>query len=80
TSKVTFRTNWSSVTSIPSMGARHLLLRRVPVLEPKTGEVMGYSYTAVVLDNNFSVREKLKNEGHVDNVVRVATDLPVASS
>ncbi|MDG2671156.1 LuxQ periplasmic sensor domain-containing protein, partial [Vibrio parahaemolyticus] len=52
----------------------------VPVLEPKTGEVMGYSYNAVVLDNNFALMEKLKNEGNVDNVVLVANDIPVASS
>lgn len=80
TSKVTFSNNWYYVTSITSMGARHLLLRRVPVLEPKTGEVMGYSYNAVVLDNNFALMEKLKNEGNVDNVVLVANDIPVASS
>ena len=28
----------------------------------KTGEVMGYSYNVVVLDNNFGLMERLKNE------------------
>lgn len=62
------------------MGARHLLVRRVPVLEPTTGEVMGYSYNVVVLDNNFGLMERLKNEGNVDNVVLISNNLPLANS
>ncbi|PFG57823.1 two-component system autoinducer 2 sensor kinase/phosphatase LuxQ [Vibrio sp. ES.051] len=79
-SKVTFSNNWYYVTSHTQMGTRHLFVRRVPVLQPKTGEVMGYSYNVVVLDSNFGLMERLKNEGNVDNVVLVANDTPVASS
>lgn len=61
-SQVTFSNNWYYLPSQTPMGARHLLLRRVPVLQPKTGEVMGYSYNVVVLDNNFGLMERLKNE------------------
>ncbi len=41
---------------------------------------MGYSYNVVVLDNNFGLMERLKNEGNVDNVVLVANNTPLASS
>ncbi|NMS52805.1 LuxQ periplasmic sensor domain-containing protein, partial [Vibrio parahaemolyticus] len=54
-SQVTFSNNWYYLPSQTPMGTRHLLLRRVPVLQPKTGEVMGYSYNVVVLDNNFGL-------------------------
>lgn len=77
---VTFTNNWYYITSLTPMGARHLLVRRVPVLEPTTGEVMGYSYNVVVLDNNFGLMERLKNEGNVDNVVLISNNLPLANS
>ncbi len=77
---VTFSNNWYYVASRTPMGARHLLARRVPVMEPESGEVMGYSYNIVILDNNFTLMEKLKNQGNVDNVVLVSGDLPLANS
>ncbi|MBR9875067.1 MAG: response regulator, partial [Vibrionaceae bacterium] len=79
-SNVTFTNNWYYITSLTPMGARHLLVRRVPVLEPKTGEVRGYSYNVVVLDNNFGLMERLKSEGNVDNVVLISDNLPLANS
>jgi two-component system autoinducer 2 sensor kinase/phosphatase LuxQ len=77
---VTFTNNWYYITTHTPMGARHLLVRRVPAMEPQSGEVMGYSYNVVVLDNNFGLMERLKNEGNVNNVVLVSNDLPLANS
>ncbi|MGY0615364.1 quorum-sensing autoinducer 2 sensor kinase/phosphatase LuxQ [Vibrio sp. FJH11] len=77
---VTFTNNWYYITSYTPIGSRHLLVRRVPVMEPQSGEVMGYSYNVVVLDNNFGLMERLKKEGNVDNVVLVSGDLPLANS
>ncbi|CAE6931020.1 quorum-sensing autoinducer 2 sensor kinase/phosphatase LuxQ [Vibrio sp. B1FLJ16] len=77
---VTFTNNWYYMTSHTPMGARHLLVRRVPVMEPESGEVMGYSYNIIVLDNNFALMERLKKEGNVNNVVLVSGELPLANS
>ncbi len=77
---ITYTNNWHYVTSPTSMGARHLLVRRVPVMEPQIGEVMGYSYNIVVLDNNYGLMDRLKNEGNVDNAVLVSGDVPLANS
>ncbi len=63
-----------------SIGSRHMLLRRVPVIAPPTGEVLGFSFNVVVLDNNFALMEKLKSESNVDNVVMVANNVPLANS
>lgn len=57
-----------------------MLIRRVPVLDPPTGEVLGFSFNAVVLDNNFALMEKLKSESNVDNVVLIANNVPLANS
>ncbi|EKM32571.1 his Kinase A domain protein, partial [Vibrio harveyi] len=57
-----------------------MLTRRVPVLDPATGEVLGFSFNVVVLDNNFALMEKLKSESNVDNVVLVANNVPLANS
>ncbi len=77
---VTYTNNWYYMTPKTPMGTRHLLVRRVPVLETQNGEVMGYSYNIVVLDNNFSLMERIKNEGNVDNAVLVFGHLPIANS
>ncbi|WP_039974790.1 quorum-sensing autoinducer 2 sensor kinase/phosphatase LuxQ [Vibrio jasicida] len=78
--RVTFSNNWYYVNVMTSIGSRHMLLRRVPVIAPPTGEVLGFSFNVVVLDNNFALMEKLKSESNVDNVVMVANNVPLANS
>ncbi|GAK22744.1 LOW QUALITY PROTEIN: autoinducer 2 sensor kinase/phosphatase LuxQ [Vibrio sp. JCM 19052] len=78
--RVTFSNNWYYVNVMTSIGLRHMLIRRVPVLDPPTGEVLGFSFNAVVLDNNFALMEKLKSESNVDNVVLIANNVPLANS
>ncbi len=77
---VTFTNNWYYMTSHTPIGSRHLLVRRVPVMAQQNGEVMGYSYNIVVLDNNFALMERLKKEGNVNNVVLVSGEIPLANS
>ncbi len=77
---VTFTNDWYYMTSHTPIGSRHLLVRRVPVMAPQNGEVMGYSYNIVVLDNNFALMERIKKEGNVNNVVLVSGELPLANS
>ncbi|MGR5408205.1 quorum-sensing autoinducer 2 sensor kinase/phosphatase LuxQ [Vibrio sp. PNB22_8_1] len=79
-SKVTFSDNWYNINVQTTIGSKHILIRRVPVLMPKTGEVLGFSYNAVVLDNNFALMEKLKSESNVDNVLLIANDAMLAHS
>lgn len=78
--EIAFSNNWYYINVMTSLGSRHMLVRRVPVLAALNGEVLGFSYNAVVLDNNFALMEKLKREGNVDNVVLVANEIPLASS
>ena len=78
--RVSFSNNWYYINVMTSIGSRHMLVRRVPILDPPTGEVLGFSFNAVVLDNNFALMEKLKSESNVDNVVLVADSVPLANS
>lgn len=78
--RVSFSNNWYYINVMTSIGSRHMLVRRVPILDPSTGEVLGFSFNAVVLDNNFALMEKLKSESNVDNVVLVANSVPLANS
>ncbi|MGR5237074.1 quorum-sensing autoinducer 2 sensor kinase/phosphatase LuxQ [Vibrio alfacsensis] len=78
--KVTFSSNWYYTNLLTSIGPRHILIRRVPVQEPQTGEVLGFSYNAVVLDNNLALMETLKSESNVDNVALVTNGRVLANS
>ena len=78
--KISFSSNWYYMNVRTLMGQRHMLLRRVPVINTSTGEVLGYSFISIVLDNNFSLMEKLKSESNVDNVLLIANNEMLANS
>ncbi|GEM76203.1 quorum-sensing autoinducer 2 sensor kinase/phosphatase LuxQ [Vibrio sagamiensis] len=78
--RVAFSNNWYYVTISSNIGPKHILIRRVPVISPTAGQVLGFSFNAVVLDNNFVMMEKLRRESNVDNVVLVENDVPYANS
>lgn len=67
--QVAFNSNWHLLTLHTSIGARHLLVRRTPIINSDTGEVLGQLYIGVILDNNFMLIESLQRRSNSDNVV-----------
>ncbi|MDF2155335.1 quorum-sensing autoinducer 2 sensor kinase/phosphatase LuxQ [Vibrio sp. CAU 1672] len=78
--KINYSNNWYYLSPQTLMGQRHILARRVPVLSPQASEVLGHSYIAIVLDNNFALMEKLKSDSNVDDVLLVVGDRTLAKS
>ena len=78
--KVAFSSNWHFLKIMTDIGNRHLLARRTPIVDDKTGEVLGQLYIAIVLDNNFSLAESIQKGSNCENIVIEAHGTPVAST
>ncbi|PMM07076.1 ATPase [Vibrio kanaloae] len=78
--KVAFSSNWHFLKLMTDIGNRHLLARRTPIVDDKTGEVLGQLYIAIVLDNNFSLAESIQRGSNCENIVIEAHGTPVAST
>ncbi|MCG9558754.1 quorum-sensing autoinducer 2 sensor kinase/phosphatase LuxQ [Vibrio kanaloae] len=78
--KVAFSSNWHFLKLMTDIGNRHLLARRTPIVDDKTGEVLGQLYIAIVLDNNFSLAESIQKGSNCENIVIEAHGTPVAST
>lgn len=78
--RVAFSSNWHFLKMDTTIGDRHLLARRTPVIEPDTGEVLGQLYIAIILDNNFSLAESIQQGSNCENIVIEAHGKPVTST
>ncbi|MGF1745026.1 quorum-sensing autoinducer 2 sensor kinase/phosphatase LuxQ [Vibrio minamisatsumaniensis] len=78
--EVSFNSNWHFLKLTTSSGERHLLVRRTPIIDNPTGEVLGQLYIAIVLDNNFSLAGSIQRGSNCENIVIVAHDSAVTST
>ncbi|MCG9554619.1 ATP-binding protein [Vibrio sp. Isolate31] len=78
--EVSFSSNWHFIQVMTEIGKRHLLARRTPIVDNKTGEVLGQLYIAIVLDNNFSLAESIQQGSNCENIVIEAHGTPVTST
>ncbi|QXC55944.1 response regulator [Vibrio mimicus] len=78
--KVAISGNWHLVQT-PSEGKQiHLLVRRSSLIEPGTGQVMGYLYVGIVLNDNFALVETIRSGSNSDNLVLAVDSTPLAST
>lgn len=77
---IAYNESWHFEVLDIDIGQRNLLVRRMPMINDSTGEVLGKLYIALVLDNNFSLVENLKTVSNSKEVVLLAEDKPVAST
>ena len=78
--EVAFSSNWHFIQLNTDIGKRHLLARRTPIVDNKTGEVLGQLYVAIVLDNNFPLAESIQRGSNCENIVIEAHGTPVTST
>lgn len=79
-SDVAYHDSWYFVSLDTNSGNRYLLVRRVPIIENTRGEVIGKLFIAMVLNNNFTLIENLKNASNTTEIVLLVNDKPVAST
>ncbi|KDN29314.1 ATPase [Vibrio fortis] len=78
--QVAFSSNWHFLELDTEIGKRHLLARKTPIVDNKTGEVLGQLYITIVLDNNFSLAESIQQGSNCENIVIEAHGDPVTST
>ncbi|PJC87363.1 ATPase [Vibrio sp. HA2012] len=77
---VTFYNKWHYVRAGTGERAIHLLVRRVPVVDERSGEILGKLYGGIVLNNNLALLEQFKIASDVSHVILTVGNLPVAST
>ncbi|NOH82795.1 response regulator [Vibrio sp. 03-59-1] len=78
--QVAFNSNWHILELHSSIGLKHLLVRRSPIINDNSGEVLGQLYVGMILDNNVMLIESLQRRSNSDNVVLALEDLPIATT
>jgi two-component system autoinducer 2 sensor kinase/phosphatase LuxQ len=58
----------------------HLFVRRVPVVDEKTGEVLGQLYGAIVLNNNLALLHQFEIASDVNAAMLLTGEKPIAST
>lgn len=71
---------WSFKHESSIMGMRDILLRRSPIISTKNGQLLGYLYVAMVLNNNFSLIEQMKEASSSDGIILLSENNAVAAS
>jgi|GEM_PF-676194 len=77
---VNFNVNWAFKNVSTIMGERNILLRRSPIINAQSGQVLGHLYVSLVLDNNFSVVDQMKVTSKSDGIILLSDGNVVASS
>ncbi|WP_456295578.1 ATP-binding protein [Vibrio sp. AK197] len=73
-------TNWHVEEVSSMMGPRYLLLRRTPVIDLDSGEVLGYIHIGLVLNSNFSLVSSLLKGANVDHILLAAKSNIIAAT
>lgn len=67
--RVSVSNNWHLVQTPSLLGMTYLLVRRSPVVNSETGEVIGFLFVSVVLNNNFALIETIRDSSNSQNLI-----------
>ena len=77
--RVSISSNWHLIKSPSLLGPTYLLVRRSSIVDPATGEVLGFLYVSIVLNDNYALIETIKDNSNAQNLV-LAVDENILSS
>ncbi|MFM2586882.1 quorum-sensing autoinducer 2 sensor kinase/phosphatase LuxQ [Vibrio sp. TBV020] len=73
-------TDWY-ISQTPSiMGMRYLMMRRTAIIDLYSGEVVGFLFIGVVLNNNFSLVNAITKGGNADEILLAVGSQVIAAS
>ncbi|WP_337588518.1 LuxQ periplasmic sensor domain-containing protein [Vibrio mexicanus] len=72
--------NWHLISLNTDFGLRYIMMRRTPIIDLSTGEVLASLHVGIVLNNNFSLASAVKHGSNTDNVVIAVGSKVVAST
>ncbi|SJL84676.1 quorum-sensing autoinducer 2 sensor kinase/phosphatase LuxQ [Vibrio palustris] len=68
-SRVAFNSNWHLIATPSQLNTMYLLIRRSPMVDQKTGEVSGYLYVGIVLNNNYALLETMRDGSNSESLI-----------
>lgn len=78
--RVSVSNNWHLVQTPSLLGMTYLLVRRSPVVNSTTGEVIGFMFVSVVLNNNFALIETIRDSSNSQNLILTVGSEVLAST
>lgn len=78
--RVSVSNNWHLVQTPSLLGMTYLLVRRSPVVNSETGEVIGFLFVSVVLNNNFALIETIRDSSNSQNLILTVGSEVLAST
>ncbi|MCG9788804.1 ATP-binding protein [Vibrio mediterranei] len=67
--KVDIHSNWNALVTDSQLGLKHTLIRRTPIIQSESGEVLGFLFVGVVLDDNAGLLASLLRGSNSDDVI-----------
>lgn len=77
---MTIGSGWYISQVSSSQGMRYVMLRRAPVIDQESGEVVGILFIGVVLNNNFELINSLLQGGNADVILLAVGTQVIATS
>ncbi|MBY6198053.1 quorum-sensing autoinducer 2 sensor kinase/phosphatase LuxQ [Vibrio hangzhouensis] len=78
--QVDIHSNWNALVIESQLGDRHTLIRRTPVINSESGEVLGFLFVGIVLDDNAGLLASLTRGSNSDDVLLKFNKTYIAST
>ncbi|MFC5079782.1 Autoinducer 2 sensor kinase/phosphatase LuxQ [Vibrio thalassae] len=78
--KVDIHSNWNALVTDSQLGLKHTLIRRTPIVQSESGEVLGFLFAGVILDDNAGLLANLLQGSNSDDVILRFGDKFIAST
>ncbi|WED24224.1 ATP-binding protein [Vibrio sp. JC009] len=78
--EIAFNNSWHQIAVETDVGRVHLLIRKTPLVDVSSGEVIGRLFFGVVLDNNYALVDYLKIGSNTEDIILAVDSIPVAST
>ncbi len=78
--RVSISNNWHLIKASSELGPTYLLARRSSVVDPKTGEVLGFLYASIVLNDNYALIATIKDNSNSQNLILAVNNHILAST
>ncbi|MFC0172180.1 LuxQ periplasmic sensor domain-containing protein [Vibrio comitans] len=77
---VDFSNSWYFITPATELGNKHIIIRRSALIQPNSGELVGYYYVVFVMDNNLRLLRNVVIDSIVTDIVLVEGGEIIAAS
>jgi len=78
--RVSISNNWHLIKVSSELGPTYILARRSSIVDPKTGEVLGFLYASMVLNDNYALIATMKDNSNSQNLVLAVNNNVLAST